>query len=122
MTGTYTPSGLKKSKQLIKHTTKVKIDHTKRQLLTHKASPEPLKPYNEFFGGSEGLIGPPLPRLDCKDVPVIELLLYDRCNQYQGTAKDKTNMINQTHLNIISIKNHNLRVKISLNDKFCGEI
>ena len=84
--------GAEKTKWLIKHTattTKVKIDYTKRQLLTHKAPLEPPKPYNKFFSGSEGLIGPPLPHLDCKDVPVVELLLYNQCNQYQGTAKDK---------------------------------
>ena len=85
--------GAERSKWLIKHTattTKVKIDHTKRQFLTHKAPPpESLEPYNEFFSGSEGLIGPSLPRLDHKDIPVVELLLYDRHNQNQGTAKDK---------------------------------
>ena len=84
--------GAERSKRLIKHTTtttKVKIDHTKRQLLTRKAPLEPLEPYNEFFSESEGLIGPPLPHLNCKDVPVIELLLYNQHNQNQGTAKDK---------------------------------
>ena len=70
-------------------TTKVKIDHTKRQLLTHKAPLEPPEPYNGFFSGSEGRIGPPLLHLDCKKVPVIELLLYDWRYQYQCTAKDK---------------------------------
>ena len=84
--------GAEKTKRLIKHTgttNKVKIDHTKRQLLTHRAPKEPLKPNNELLGGSEGLIGPPPPSLDCKDIPVVELLLYDQCNQYQCTAKDK---------------------------------
>ena len=36
-----------KTKWLIKHTattTKIKIDHTKRQLLTHRAPPDPPKP------------------------------------------------------------------------------
>ena len=62
-----------------------------QKTITHPQGPtlEPLKPYNEFFGGSDGLIGPPLPCLDCKDVPVIELLFYDQRNQNQGTAKDK---------------------------------
>ena len=86
------PLGLKKSKLLIKHTTtttKVKIDLTKRQLLTHRAPPEPPEPNYKLLGGSEGLIGPPLPRLDCKDLPVIELLLYDQCNQYVCTANNK---------------------------------
>ena len=75
----YTPLGLK-TKWLIKHTTtttKVKIDHTKRQLLTHRAPLEPPQPNYELFGGSEGLIGSPLPRGDCKEVPVVELLLHD---------------------------------------------
>ena len=84
--------GAEKTKRLIKHTattTKVKIDHTKRQLLTHRAPQEPPEPNYKLLGGSEGLIGPPLPRLDCKDVLVVELLFYDWCNQYQCTAKDK---------------------------------
>ena len=81
-----------KTKWLIKHTTtttKVKIDHTKRQLLTHRAPPEPPESNYKLLSGSEGLIGPPLPHLNHKDVPVIELLLYNWCNQYQCTAKDK---------------------------------
>ena len=59
-----------------------------RQLLTHKAPPEPAIPDNELLGGSESLIGPPLPRLNCKNLWVIELLLYDWHYQNQGTAKD----------------------------------
>ena len=85
------PLGLK-TKWLMKHTatiTKVKIDHTKRQLLTHRAPLEPAIPDDEFLGGSESLIGPPLLCLNCKNVPVIELLLYDQHYQDQGTAKDK---------------------------------
>ena len=31
-----------------------------------------------FFGGSEGLIGPPLPCLNHEYIPVIEQLLYDQ--------------------------------------------
>ena len=62
-----------------------------QKTITHPQGPppEPPEPYNEFFSGSEGLIGSPLPHLDCKNVPVIELLLYDRHYQYQCTAKDK---------------------------------
>ena len=74
------PLGLKNKtvNQATTTTTKVKIDHTRRQLLTHRAPPPELpQPHNKLFGGSEGLIGPPLPCLDCEDIPVIELLLYD---------------------------------------------
>ena len=82
--GTYTPWGLK-NKTIIKHTTtitEVKIDHTKRQSLTHKAPPEPPQPYTEFLCGSEGLIGPPLPRLHAKNIPAIEHMLYGQRHQY----------------------------------------
>ena len=49
-----------------------------RQLLTHMSPPqEPPQPDYELLGGSEGLIGPPLPCLDRKDVPALELLLYN---------------------------------------------
>ena len=60
-----------------------------QKAITHPQGPpppEPLEPYNELFGGSEGLIGP---RLDCKNIPVVELLLYYWHYQYQCTAKDK---------------------------------
>ena len=93
---------------IIKHTTtitEVKIDHTKNCI--HSPTwppPEPPYPYCEFLGGSEGLIGPPLPRLQAKEVLVIEHLLYGRHNQYVRTTNRKTNMVNQTHLNIIYIK------------------
>ena len=61
-----------------------------QKTITHpQGPPEPPQPDYELLGGSEGLIGPPLPRLDRKDVLVIELLLYDRWNQYVCTAKDK---------------------------------
>ena len=88
----YTPWGLK-SKTIIKHTTtitKVKIDHTKRQLLTHKAPPpEPPQPYTEFLCGSEGFIGPPLPHLHTENIPAVEHMLYGQRHQYICTAKDK---------------------------------
>ena len=61
-----------------------------QKTITHpQGPPEPPKPNNELLSGSEGLIGAPLPHHSHKDVLVIELLLYDQCNQYQGTAKDK---------------------------------
>ena len=50
---------------------------------------EPVEPYNELFCGSESLIGSPLPRLNCKNIPVVEQQLYDRHYQNQSTAKDK---------------------------------
>ena len=86
----YMPSGLKKKvNEAYRHHHQ---GHSRphQKTITHpQGPPEPLKPYNKFFDGSEGLIGPPLPRLNCKDVPVIELLLYDWRYQNQGTAKDK---------------------------------
>ena len=66
-----------------------KIDHTRGQLLTHKVPLEPPEPDNHLFDGSEVLIGIPLPRLYGKNVPVIELLLYDWQNRYICSAKDK---------------------------------
>ena len=88
------PWGLK-NKMIIKHTTtitKVKIDHTKRQLLTHKPPPpppEPAEPNAKLLSGSEGLVGPLLPRLYAKNVPAIEHLLYGRQHQDKSTAKEK---------------------------------
>ena len=73
-------------------TTEVKIDHTIRQLLTHMAPPpEPPQKYYHLLGGSEGLIQPPLPRVDHEKVPVVELLLYDQCYMNKGTAKINKN-------------------------------
>ena len=49
-----------------------------QKTITHPQGPPELpQPNYHLFGGSEGHIGPPLPRLDCKDVPVVEHLLYD---------------------------------------------
>ena len=59
--------GADKTKWLMKHTatiTKVKIDHTKRQLLTHR--PPPRSPHSP-----------------------ISTATYNRRYQNQGTAKDK---------------------------------
>ena len=62
-----------------------------QKTITHQQGPppEPAEPYAHFFYGSEGLIGPPLPHLNSKNVPVVELLLYDRHYQNKSTAKDK---------------------------------
>ena len=75
------PWGLK-NKMIIKHTTtitEVKIDHTKRQLLTHKPPPppEPAEPYTK------------LPHLHAKKVLAIEKFLYGRRHQDKSTAKEK---------------------------------
>ena len=91
MIGTKTPRGLK-NKTIIKPTTtitEVKIDHTKRQLLTHKVPLEPPQPHTKHFCGSEGLIGPPLPHLYAENILAIEHLLYGRHHQDICTAKDK---------------------------------
>ena len=76
-----TPWGLK-NKTIIKHNTtitEVKIDHTKKQLLTHKAPPpEPAEPNTK-----------PLPRLYAKNVPAVEHLLYGWRHQDKSTAKEK---------------------------------
>ena len=77
---------------IIKHTTtitEVKIDNTKRQLLTHKAPPEPVEPDTKFLCGGEGLIGPPLSCLHSKNVPAVEQLLYGWHYQNKSTAKEK---------------------------------
>ena len=94
MTGTYTPWGLKKQNNHQAHHHHhrgQKIDHTKRQLLTHKASPppEPPQPCAEFLHGSEGLVGPPLPRLHTEEIPAVEHMLYSQRHPYISTAKEK---------------------------------
>ena len=86
------PWGLKKQndhKAHHHHHRGQKIDHTKRQLLTHKAPPEPPQPHTKFLSGSEGLIGPPLPRLHAENVPAVEHMLYGRHHQYINTAKEE---------------------------------
>ena len=57
------PSGLK-YKMVILHattTTKVKIDHTKRALLTHMLPPQASVKDAEFLGRGEGVVTLPLP-------------------------------------------------------------
>ena len=56
-----------------------------QKTITHPQGPphpEPAKPHAHFLCGSEGLIGPPLHSLNGKNVPVVELLLYDQ--RYQN--------------------------------------
>ena len=50
-----------------------------QKTITHPHGPPPPKapePDDIFLGGSEGLIGPPLPHLDGKVVPAKELFLF----------------------------------------------
>ena len=84
------PSGLKnKMVNLHTTTTEVKIDHTIRPLLTYTAPPKLPKKDTHFFSGGEGIIWPPPPCVDHKEVPVIELLLYDWSEVYQCATKIK---------------------------------
>ena len=85
----YMPSGLK-HKTVILHattttTTKVKLDHTKRALLTHM--PPPQASVKEFLGGGEGVVNPPLPRGKPEKVTVEELLLLSCCKVNKRTKK-----------------------------------
>ena len=60
--------------------------------ITHPQGPSPPEPAEletQFFSWSEGLIGPPLPCLNCRNVPVVGLLLYDWHYQNQRTVKDE---------------------------------
>ena len=82
------PWGLKnKTFNLHTTTTEVKIDHTIRPLLTHTVPLELPQEDNHLLSGSEGLILPPLPRVDHEKVPVLELLLYDWHNMNKCTTK-----------------------------------
>ena len=48
-----------------------------QRTITHPQGPlEPPQLNDHIFGRSEGLIGPPLPRLDREHIPVVEHLLY----------------------------------------------
>ena len=39
-----------------------------QKTITHpQGPPEPVEPYTQFFHGSEGLVGPPLPCLNSKN-------------------------------------------------------
>ena len=94
------PSGLKNKTVILDATTttKVKIDHTKRPLLTHmpppRASAETLLLFGWGRGSHQG-----------KNVALEECLLFERCKMYQGTKKrNKTNMIKWTSLRLTPIK------------------
>ena len=85
----YMSSGLK-NKMAILHattTTKVKIDHTKRALLTHMLPPQASEENTEFLGGGEGVVPLPLPRGEPEQVAVKELLLLDPCKVNKCTKK-----------------------------------
>ena len=87
----YMPSGLKnKMVNEAYHHHHQSQNRPHQKTITHaQGPPEPAIPYDKFFGRGESLIGPPLPHLNYKNVLVIELLLYNRHYQNQGTAKDK---------------------------------
>ena len=116
----YTPWGLKIQNNYQTHHHHHRCQNRPhRKTFTHpQGPPEPPNPDSELLGGSEGLIGPPLPRLQTKEVPAVEHLLYGQQNQYVHTANRKTNMVNQTCLNIIYIKFCVLKANNSLNYKF----
>ena len=101
------PLGLK-NKMVILHattTTKVKIDHTKRPLLTHTPPPQPPQKYNQFLSGGEGIIDPSLPRISSKQILFEELMLFISGEVNQSTKKkNKTNMIKWMSLTLTPIK------------------
>ena len=72
-------------------TTKVKIDHTKRPLLTHTPPPEPPQKHHQFLGGGEGVINSPLPHHKRKNEALKKCLLFEWCKMYQGTKTEKQN-------------------------------
>ena len=81
MTGTYTPWGLKNkmfNQAHLQHHLGQNRPHQKT--ITHPQGPPPElpQPYAILLHGSEGLVRPPLPSLYAENVPVVELLLYDR--------------------------------------------
>ena len=71
------PWGLKKTKMVNLHATitLVKIDHTKRIILTHTAPPAPVQKYAQFLSGGEGVICPPFPTLMSLEEEAEEVLL-----------------------------------------------
>ena len=88
--GTKMPSGLKSkmfNQAHLHHHLGQNRPHQKTITHPHGPSPKALEPSNIFLGGSEGLIGPPLPHLNGKSVPAEELLLFGRQYPYQRTKK-----------------------------------
>ena len=83
------PLGLK-NKTVILHattTTKVRIDHTKRALLTHTPPPQVPVKDAEFLGDREGVVTLPLPRGKPKQVMVEEQLLFGHRKMNECTEK-----------------------------------
>ena len=77
--GTNTPLGLKiQNDYRIHHHHHLGQNrpHQKDNYLPTWPPPQPAEPYCHFLGGSEGIIGPPLPRLLPEKVPTVEQLLY----------------------------------------------
>ena len=101
------PSGLKK-KTVILHattTTKVKIDHTKRPLLTHTLPPRATLKRSPVFGWGRGSLTLPTPHSRSKQIELEELLLFKHREMNEGTKKkNKTNMIKWTSLRLTPIK------------------
>ena len=69
-------------------TTKVKIDHTIRPLLTHTAPP-PASPqeYAKFLCGGEGIVWPPLPTFTGLEVEAEKPLLLFKCKMNKSAEK-----------------------------------
>ena len=85
-------------------TTKVKIDHTKRALLTHMLPPQMPVKYTKLLGGRECIICTPLPRCDGVEIQAVKLLLLEREKYISVLKKIKTNMIKWTNLRLTPIK------------------
>ena len=84
----YVPLGLKnKMVNLNATTTKVKIDHTIRPLLTHMAPPASPQKYTEFLCGGEGIVQPPLPTLTGLEVEAKKPLLLLQSKVYESAEK-----------------------------------
>ena len=79
-----------KNKMVILHattTTKVKIDHTKRALLTHMPPPQVMQKDAEFLGGGESILYTPLPRGYGMQVNAVKFLLLQGCKMNKHTKK-----------------------------------
>ena len=78
----YMPWGLKKQNDYQAHHHHHRGQNGPHQkTITHPQAPPPPElpqPNAKFLCGSEGLIGPPLPRLQAKNVPAVEHMLYSR--------------------------------------------
>ena len=84
----YVPSGLKnKTVNLHTTTTKVKIDHSVRPLLTHMAPPASPEEQTEFLCGGEGIVWPPLPTLTGLEEEAEQPLLLFESKMNKSTKK-----------------------------------